>query len=426
MEIDVSTKYRPLFKLLNDTYLPEVDTVILTGGRASGKSFSVALVTLIGLVEHGWNILYTRYTNMSIIDSVKPEVSDKIELLNYETKVTDTATQIEYNNNRIAFKGIKTGSRVQTANLKSLTNFNCFVVDEAEEIPDYKTFKKVFYSIRSVEKRNLTVLILNPTTKEHWIFRELFEKHGLDGGECVVVNNIMYIHTSYLDVNQTYIPKNIIRDYERLKVDNENEYDNVVNGGWIQEPEGVLLHKSKLHFISHNPEQPQFSFSVGDPADTGGDKYSMPFVDVIEYEGNIAFYIRDVIHSTSGIEANTSRIIDKAQVNKTEQIFIESNGVGLAAVLLIKKQIGQHVKISAFPSTINKDVRIFSHYEFVQRYFLFSKEKYETNQEYKSFILDLTSYTKEGDNKHKKDAIDVCCSVAAIAKIKYAKVLYGT
>jgi PBSX family phage terminase large subunit len=425
MEIDVSTKFRPLFKLLNDNYLPEVDTVIMTGGRASGKSFTVALLTLIGLVEKGWNTLYTRYTNMSIIDSVKPEVSDKIELLNYETKVTDTATQIEYKANRIAFKGIKTGSKVQTANLKSLTNFNCFVVDEAEEIPDFKTFKKVFYSIRSVEKRNLTILILNPPTKEHWIFNEFFDKRGLEGGECTVIDNVMYIHTSYLDVNQAYIPKNIIRDYERLKVDNENEYDNVVSGGWIQEPEGVLLPKSKLHFTTLQPEQVQFRLSVGDPADTGGDKYCMPFVDVIEYEGNIAFYVRDVIHSTAGIEANTSRIIDKAQTNKTEQMFIEANGVGLAAVVLLKKQIGQHVKVTPFPSTINKDVRIHSHYEFVQRYFMFSKEKYETDPEYKAFIQDLTSYTREGDNKHKKDAIDVCCSVAAILKIKYSKILYG-
>jgi len=41
------------------------------------------------------------------------------------------------------------------------------------------------------------------------------------------------------------------------------------------------------------------------------------------------------------------------------------------------------------------------------------------------FINDATSYTKAGDNKHKKDAIDVLCSAAAIIKIKYAKVLYS-
>ena len=94
MKIDLSNKYQPLFELLNENYLPEVDTVIMTGGRASGKSFAVSLHSNIALTEHEWNILYTRYTNMSIIDSVKPEVSDKIELLGYETRVKDTQQRI--------------------------------------------------------------------------------------------------------------------------------------------------------------------------------------------------------------------------------------------------------------------------------------------------------------------------------------------
>ncbi|HPV20411.1 MAG TPA: phage terminase large subunit, partial [bacterium] len=379
-------------------------------------------------VDYDWSVLYTRYTNMSIVDSVKPEVSDKIELLGYESRVNDTSTQIEKGKNRIAFKGIKTGSKVQTANLKSLSGFNCFVVDEAEEIPDYETFKKVFYSIRSTQKRNLTILILNPTTKEHWIFKEFFEKKGLEGGENTIVDNVMYIHTSYLDVNKKYIPENIRRDYERLKIDNPEKYENIVVGGWIRDPEGVLLPKSKLKFADlsiYDSKNMQFRFAIGDPADLGGDKFSMPFIDVFYSENDFAFLVRDVIHNTNGIEANAERIIDKMKFNCTEQIFIESNGVGLAAVLLIKKMLSQHQKLSAFPSTENKEVRIFSHYEFVQKYFIFDKEKSETDAEYKAFISDLTSYSKEGDNKHKKDAIDVICGAANIIKLKYSKILYG-
>ncbi len=200
---------------------------------------------------------------------------------------------------------------------------------------------------------------------------------------------------------------------------------------YMQNPldiDGLLIPKSTLRFADTSiiqPESVTFRFSVGDPADTGGDKYSMPFIDVIEYEGQLACYVRDVIHSTYGIEANTSRIIDRAKDNRTEQIFIESNGVGLAAVILIKKTIGEHVKISAFPSTVNKEVRILSHYEFIQRYFIFDAEKYANDNYYRMFITDLTSYSKEGDNKNKKDAIDVLCSAANIIKIKFNKVLYG-
>lgn len=425
-EIDISKKYKPLFRLLTSD-LQEIDTVIMTGGRASGKSFVVSLFTLIALVEHEWNVLYTRYTNMSIVDSIKPEVSDKIELLNYESKVNDTQKQIEKGNNRIAFKGIKTGSKIQTANLKSLSGFNCFVVDEAEELPDYETFKKVFYSIRSVEKRNLTILILNPTTKEHWIFKEFFEKKGLEGGENTVIDNVMYIHTSYKDVNKKYIPKNIIRDYNKLLIEDTLKYDNIVIGGWIQDPEGVLIPKSviKLQKLDLKPDEIDFSFAVTDPADKGGDKYSIPFIQVIQYNNDIAFYVNDVIHNKDGTMVNCERVPLKVSENNTQQIWVESNGIGLASVLLLKKHLSNHTILTAFPSTVNKEIRILSNYEFIIKYFIFNESKYNENKEYKDFVNDLTSYSKEGDNTHKKDAIDVLSTAAQILKIKYKSILFN-
>lgn len=419
----IHDKFKKLFRLCNDeSYRPDIDTVIITGGRYSLKSYTVAIFALMALRYHRWNVLYTRYTNMSIVDSVKPEVSDKIDLLSI-TDIVDTQNHIEYDGNRISFKGIKTGSSVQTANLKSLSGFNCFIVDEAEEIPDYETFKKVFYSIRSETKRNLTILILNPTTKEHWIFREFFEKRGLSGGENVVKDNVMYIHTSYLDADKKRIPKNILADYRRLRHESPVQYDNIVLGGWIQEPEGVLIPRSKMKFAKFEDIKPIYSFAVGDPADTGGDKFSMPFIHVVEIDGRIAFHVRDVIHSVTGIEANTERVLDKLHEWSCEDLFYESNGVGLAAVLLIKNRLRAGQKIHAFNSTINKEVRIFSHFEFVQKFFIFDAD-FENNPEYKSFVSDVTNYRKDGDNKHRKDAIDVLCSAANILKIKFKNLLY--
>jgi len=360
---------------------------------------------------------------MSIIDSVKPEVSDKIEALGYNDIITDTQNHIECNGNRIAFKGIKTGSSVQTANLKSLSGFNCFIVDEAEEIPDFETFKKVFYSIRSETKRNLTILILNPTIREHWIFQEFFEKKGLEGGENCVRDNVMYIHTSYLDADHKRMPKNILADYRRLQIESPSQYNNIVLGGWIQEPEGVLIPRSKMKFEKMQDIEPIYSFAVGDPADTGGDKFSMPFIHVFEIDGRIVFHVKDVIHSTKGIEVNTERVLDKLHKWRCSDLFYESNGVGLAAVLLIKNRMNAGQKIHAFNSTINKEVRIFSHFEFVQKFFVFDAD-FESNPEYKAFISDVANYQKDGDNKNRKDAIDVLCSAANILKIKFKNLLY--
>lgn len=428
-EIEISYKFEPLFDLLDDESYKEVDTIILTGGRASSKSFNVAILTLLGIVEHNWKVLYSRFTNTSIKDSIKEEVSDKIEVLSYQSKVIDNEYRIETTDGKgfISFKGIKTGSKGQTANLKSLSGFNCFVVDEAEEIPSFETFKKVFYSIRSVEKRNISILILNPTTKEHWIYQDFFEKKQIEDGFCGVVDNIMYIHSSYLDVNPKFIPENIKRDYERLKLENEIEYDNVVLGGWKTDIEGVLLPMSEINFadLSKIPEENiVFKFAVGDPADKGGDCFSVPIMHVAIIDNQLSCFVKDVIHSKDGIEITNERIIMKSRLNYIEEIFLEVNGVGTASYLLLKKDLSNHAKVKPFTVSIPKETRILSHFEFVKKYFVFD-ENYKSNPEYYEFIKHVTGYVKDGENKNKKDGIDSLCSAASILKIKYKNMLYS-
>lgn len=239
-----SKKYKPLFELLDGKH-PNVDTVIITGGRGSAKSFAVAVFSLTALVYHLWNVLYTRFTNVSIIDSIKPEVDDKIGLLGLSNYVVSTNNHIDFNGNRIAFKGLKTGSKQQTANLKSLFGFNLFVIDEAEETPDYETYEKVFLSIRSKDKRNLTILILNPASVHHWIFREFFAARNVDGGSNTVKDNVMYIHTSYLDVPKEYIADNIHSYYQRMKDESPDKYQQIVLGGWTEAVAGRVFNDWK-------------------------------------------------------------------------------------------------------------------------------------------------------------------------------------
>jgi PBSX family phage terminase large subunit len=428
-EIVIAAKFQPLFEILQGEH-KDVDTIIITGGRYSLKSFTVSIFANTALAWFGWNVLYTRYTNSTIVDSIKPEVSDKIEMLGLSGIVSDTNTHIEHKGNRIAFKGIRPGSKEQSANLKSLSGFNCFINDEAEELPDLKTFKKIFYSIRETDKQNLSILILNPTNKDHWIYQEFFEKKGVEGGENCIKDNVMYIHTSYLDSTLSMMPPNILADYERMKVEDPAEYENIVLGGWITEPEGVLLPKSQLHFADLSaipPESIIYRFSISDPADTGDDKYSNPFIHVAEIDGRIVCFVKDVIHSTDGIEANAERVTEKAIGHGIEAFFIENNGVGLAAAILIKNKLPKNVNYVPFHSSIKKETRIISHFEFVKKFFIFDVN-YKNNTEYFSFMNDLTGYIKSDDrvaNKHKIDAIDAICMAANIVKLKYHKIIYG-
>jgi len=255
-EIIFSKKYKPLFELLDGKY-PEVDTVLMTGGRGSAKSFNAAVFSLIALVSHDYDVLYTRFTNVSIADSIKPEVDSKIDILGFQDFLISTNTHIQnFSGHRIAFKGLKTGSKQQTANLKSLSGFSMFVIDEAEETPDYETYEKVFLSIRSKDKRNLTILILNPASVHHWIYREFFSARNIPGGSNTVAGNVMYIHTSYLDVPKEYIADNILAYYQRLKLEDPDKYEQIVMGGWTEAVEGRVFNDWKRNkyadFISLN------------------------------------------------------------------------------------------------------------------------------------------------------------------------------
>lgn len=396
-DIIIADKFQPLFELLQDSNYKEVDTVILTGGRASTKSFNVAVLSLIGVVQNSWKVLFSRFTNTSIGDSIKLEVSDKIELLKFEDYVDDIQNRIKskINDGFISFKGIKTGSKGQTANLKSLSGFNVFVVDEAEEIPDYETFKKVFYSIRSVDRRNLSILILNPTYRKHWIYKTFFKDKVTDG-YCGVYENVLYIHSSYLDVNPDYIPDNIRKDYERLKIDNPDEYNNVVMGGWLNSLEGMLFNEPDLLFYDKLPTDPPIcKITFVDIADEGTDNHSSPIGYIYE-NGDI--YIPEVLFTKQSFIHNVPLTADLINRHKLEYARIENNYGGSAYILMIQDLIDKTELLPA-RATTNKHSRILSSEYTVKRKVYFRND-YKSDEMYNDFMECIFDYQKDGGAKH--------------------------
>lgn len=421
-EIEISHKFQPFFELLNEEMHAEVDTVILTGGRASSKSYNVSLLSLIGVNENEWRVLYSRFTNSSIGDSIKSEVSEKIEVLGYEGLMVDTQFRIESTQNKgfISFKGIKTGSKGQTANLKSLNGFNVFVVDEAEEIPSEDIFKKVFYSIRSVEKRNISILVLNPTTKEHWIWNTFFEKRAVESGFTGIKDNVMYIHSSYLDVNPDYVPENIRKDYERLKIEDPEEYDNVVMGGWISEPKGVLFKRSDLKWFTELPKEGLIvKLAFIDPADTGKDCHSVPVGYLYD---NGKCYIEDVLYTDVSVSENVEMTADILNVHKPDYVRVEVNMGGSMYPELLEPRLDKSIMLLPIRETTNKHARIFTMNGFIKRFFVF-REDYTHGSDYHRFVNNITQYMADGTSKH-DDAPDSCTGLANMVKSFYAELYY--
>jgi len=235
-KITLIDKYQPLFTT-DSRY------IIITGGRGSSKSFSVTTwLCLLMHFEKDHTILFTRYTLSSADESIIPEFNEKIEILGLQDYFEVTKTDIisKRTGSKIMFRGIKAASGLQTAKLKSLNGVTTWVMDEAEELVDEQLFDKINLSVRKKGIQNRVIFILNPSSKEHWIYRKFFEDKGILPGSNLIKNNTTYIHTSYLD-NIEYLDETFINEVEETKIKNPKKYEHQVMGGWLDKAEGVIF-----------------------------------------------------------------------------------------------------------------------------------------------------------------------------------------
>ena len=281
---------------VNPKLLPynEVDSryFIFTGGRGSGKSFGVAVGLLYLTAEAGHTILFTRYTLRSANISIIPEFKEKIELLGFDKMFYITKDEIvnKATGSKILFRGIKTSSGDQTANLKSLQGITTWVMDEAEELVDESIFDKIDLSVRQKGVGNRIILILNPTTKEHWIYERFFESKGIQAGISTTKGDITYVHTTYLD-NKENLSRSYLERVEEIKKHRPEKYKHQMLGGWLDKAEGVIFTNWKLgefNEVATSVYGQDFGFS-NDPT---------TLVQTSIDKTNKIIYVKECIHQT--------------------------------------------------------------------------------------------------------------------------------
>ncbi len=240
MQLKISDKYQPLWRDKSRYF-------IVTGGRGSGKSFGVAMFLLHLSYEQGHKVLFTRYTMVSAATSIIPEFVEKINLMNAHNDFRITKDEI-YNlktGSSIIFKGIRTSSGNQTAALKSLNGITTWVLDEAEELDDEETFDKIDLSVRVMTKQNRVIMILNPATKEHWIYKRFFRDALVEAGSNITKKDATYIHTTYKD-NKENLPSSFLHTIYKTKKQNPSKYTHQILGGWKEKAEGVIIRNWKF------------------------------------------------------------------------------------------------------------------------------------------------------------------------------------
>lgn len=238
---------------------------LVTGGRGSAKSFNVTTFIERLTFEAGHKILFSRYTLTSAEISIIPEFTEKIDLegTGQFFKITKKDILNLRTGSTILFRGIKTSSGNQTANLKSINGITTFVGDEMEEWRDEDAYNKLILSIRKKGIQNRVILILNPSDAEHFIYKKYIEDTHkiveIDGVDVQVSThpNVMHLHTTYLDnmdnVSEEFLKEiNEIRQKSIDEATDENgkfckatfqktKYATIIIGRWTDIAEGVIF-----------------------------------------------------------------------------------------------------------------------------------------------------------------------------------------
>ena len=132
---NIVSKYKPL-------YTSEKRYFLLTGGRGSGKTYVIQDLLIRLLEQIGQGILYTRYTMVSVDQTIMPLFVAHIESIadinNYD--VTKKLIRNKRTGSFILFSGIKASSGDQTGRLKSLPNITTWVIEEGEDFNDENAF----------------------------------------------------------------------------------------------------------------------------------------------------------------------------------------------------------------------------------------------------------------------------------------------
>jgi len=324
--IVLNDKYKPLFNSTARYY-------IVTGGRGSSKSFALNTFASLLSYEANTKILFTRHTMTSAHISIIPEFKEKIELMQREQDFQINKTEIynKLSGSEILFRGIKTSSGDQTANLKSLQGITDWIVDEAEELTDENTFDKINLSIRSNKKQNRIILILNPSTKEHFIYKKFFEDKGVNEGFNGTIDDTTYIHTTYQD-NLKHLPDSFIKEVEQMKIKQPVKYQHQILGGWLDKAEGVIFTNwsiGKFENVGTSVFGQDFGFS-NDPTtliETSIDKANKKIYCKLHYY-KTHLTTSDILQLNTSYASNSLIVADSAEPRLIAELQTKLNIVG--------------------------------------------------------------------------------------------------
>ena len=211
LKIEVPKEFKVLFNLDSD-----LRHIVLYGGRASGKSTSVALSLLVLGMNKKLRILCTREVQNSIADSVHKLLSDLISKYKLNTwEVQKDIIRNKQTGSEIFFKGLHNNSQ----SIKSIEGIDIVWVEEAQSV-SADSINTLVPTIRKAGSRLI------------WTFNRLTENDPV--WELIVkkADDRTFVQRINSDAIESLLSKEIIEEREKMRIDNPEMFEHV----WLGEP----------------------------------------------------------------------------------------------------------------------------------------------------------------------------------------------
>lgn len=226
----VNESFEPLF-----TQTPHY--AILMGGRGAGRSTVASQLANAKLVgDDYFRCAIMRLVLGDIRNSIYREITDRADEngILESLSINDSFMTIKYGRNSINAVGFKKSSGQQKAKLKSLANYNCIIIEEADEIEE-GDFMQLDDSLRTLKGNILVILLLNPPAKDHWIIKRWFDLLPSEVKDFYIpklkeeMKDTLFIHTNW-EANKENITPDVAERYENYKITKPAHYWNMVKG----------------------------------------------------------------------------------------------------------------------------------------------------------------------------------------------------
>ena len=318
---------------------------LLEGGRASGKTQSVARFLLYIMEMRHVRVCCGREIQNSINDSTRAVFVDLIEKYNLSYQIKRDNLVHNNTNSRIFFKGFRQQGSV---NIKGLEGVDILWIDEAQAITK-TTLDVIVPTIR--KKNSVIIFTMNRYTRFDAVFNF-----------CAKRADCLHINICYFD--NPYVDKKILEEAQISKKTNLNDYNHIWLGYPLSNNNEYLIQSKYLDNSINLEYEKSFEFQNSvmsvDLSASGAD---LCVAKLFSQENQNVWLEKETLSwSEKDTDATKGKIIGLYESWAPNIIIIDADGLGYPIGVSIQKVIngiiafrGNHKPISKYALNARAD-----------------------------------------------------------------------